>query len=620
MVAERGVGDAVPQTVQALIVARLDALPEDEKRIAQNASVIGAVFWSGAVAATGGDDRWTVDEHLRALERKALVRRSHRTSVAGETEWTFGHALVRDAAYAAIPRTTRSERHLRVAEWMESLGRGDDHAELVAHHYVSALDLASATGLDAPDLSARALVALRRAGDRAAALHSFAVAGRFHRRALDLLPPADPDRARLLLSLGRALWIAEGGGEEELLAASEALREANDREGAAQAEELLVDGYWGRGQRDKAAAHLEIASALVDELQPSPAKAMALCFLARIRSRASEHAESARIAGDALALAESLGLDEVRASALLILGGAKLELGEDESGLANMEESIGVARSIGSLEAIRANTSLAHQLRHRGQFTRSIVFFEEALRLSERYESTPQRRMLAGMLPQQRFRQGRWDDALEAANTFLEEVHGVHYHAWQALQTRGLIRLSRGGEAGIDDAVAGIEAARSAVDASVLSSALGVYGRMLVLVGRLEEARDALDESLALFNSLEGRSGFDLPYLAITAFELGEDGTRVLTPRRHRRWAEAARWYFAREFGRAADVYQEIGTLTDEAEARFRSGLMLLEEGKRPEGAADMERALAFYRGVGAAYYVRKGEAAMADAGLEVPA
>jgi class 3 adenylate cyclase/tetratricopeptide (TPR) repeat protein len=620
MVAEGGAGDAVPQTVQALIVARLDALPDDEKRIAQNASVIGGVFWSGAVAATGGEDRWTVDEYLRALERKALVRRSPHTSVAGETEWIFGHALVRDAAYAAIPRAARGERHLRVAEWMESLGRRDEHAELVAHHYVSALDLASATGLDAPQLSARALVALRRAGDRAGALHSFAVAARFYRRALGLQPPADPERARLLLSLGRALWIAKGGGVEELLAASEALREGNDPEGAAQAEELLVDGYWGRGDRDKAATHLQIASALVDELEPSPAKAVALCFLARTRSRASEHAESARIAENALALAESLGLDEVRASALWILGAAKLELGEDESGFAELEESIRVARSIGSLEAIRANTTLAHQLRHRGQFTRSVVFFEEALRLSEQYGSTPQRRMLAGMLPQQRFRQGRWNEAVEAANAFLDEVHGVHYHTWHALQTRGLIRLSRGDETGIEDAEASIEAARSAVDASVLSSALGVYGRMLVLVGRTDEARQALDESLAIFDSLEGRSGFDLPYLVITAFELGENGSRVLTPMRHRRWAEAARWYFAREFGRAAEAYREIGTLTDEAEARFRSGLMLLEEGKRPEGAADMERALAFYRGVGAAYYVRRGEEAMADAGLEVPA
>ena len=332
------------------------------------------------------------------------------------------------------------------------------------------------------------------------------------------------------------------------------------------------------------------------------------------RGRASDHAESARIAGEALALAGSLGLDEVRASALSILGTAKLELGEDEAGFAELEESIEVARSIGSPEAIRANTTLAHQLRHRGQFTRSVVFFEEALRLSEQYGSTPQRRMLAGMLAQQRFRQGRWDEAVEAANAFLEEVHGVHYHAWHALQTRGLIRLSRGDEAGIDDAVASIEAARSSVDASVLCSALAIYGRMLALVGRMDEAGQALDESLALFDTLEGRSGFDLPYLVITAFELGEDGRRVLGPRRHRAWAEAASLYFAGDFVRAADRYEEIGSRADEAEARLRAAKSFMASGNVAEGEIQLERALGFYRPVGATRFIREGEALLAPA------
>ena len=621
MVAERGTDhQAVPQTVQALIVARLDGLPEADKRIAQDASVTGGVFWSGAVAATSGDDRWTVEEHLRELERKAFIRRAADSSVVGEAEWAFGHALVRDAAYAAIPRTRRAEKHLRVATWIESLGRHDGHAELLAYHYSSALDLASGAGLDAPEISSRAFVALRRAGDRAASLHSFTGAARFYRRALDLVSPADAARPRLLLSVGRALWIAEGGGEDELLAASEALLAADDREGAAEANALLADGYWGRGQRAKAAPHLERASALADELEPSPAKASILGFLARSSARASDHAASANLARATLALAESFALDELRVSALGTLGAAELELGEDAPGFEHLEESVETARSIGSPEAIRANTALAHQLRHHGDFTRSVTFFEEALRLSESYGSTPLRRFLLGMLPQQRFRQGRWEDALAAADAFLEEVQGVHYNTWHALQTRGLIRLSRGDEAGIEDAVASMEAARSSVDPSVLCSALGIYGRLLVLVGRTEEARDALHESLALFDSLEGRSGFDLPYIVITAFEVGEDSRRVLTPRRHRRWAEAATAYFAGEFGRAADVYREIGTLTDEAEARLRSGRALLEAGERSKGAAEIKGALVFYRSVRASHFVRQGEAALAAAGLEIPA
>jgi class 3 adenylate cyclase/tetratricopeptide (TPR) repeat protein len=621
MTAERGAEHAVPDTVQALIVARLDALPEPEKRVAQDASITGAIFWSGSVAAAGGDDRWTVEELLQALERKALVRRASLTSVADETEWAFGHALIHEAAYSAIPRSVRADKHQRVAGWIEALGRHEDHAELLAHHYTSALDLASAAGIDIPDLPARALAALRRAGERAASLYSFASAARFYRRALELVPTADPERGRLLLELGRSAWIAEGAAEQELRTASEALMAAGDREGVAEAEALLVEVYWVTGRREDAAKHVERASALADVLEPSPAKAELVCFLARTRNRASDYVTSLRLAREASALAESLGLEELGVSALALTGGAELELGQDEAGFAHLEASLEKARSIGApLQAIRAASSLAHHLRHHGEFTRSVPYFEEALRLSERYGNTPQRRLMLGMLPQQRYRQGRWDEALDAADAYLDETPGGYYQTWQALQTRGLIRLSRGDEGGIADSESSIEAARASVDPAVLSSALAVYGRALVFVSRMDDARVALDESLELFEATEGRSGFDLPYVTITAFEVGEDERRVLTPRRDRTWAEAARCYLAGEFGRAADVYQEIGTVTDEAEARLRSGLALLGAGKQSEGAADVARALSFFRSVGATHFVRQGEAALADAGLEIPA
>ena len=608
MLVERPTETVVPETVQGMIAARIDTLSPEEKALLQNAAIVGRVFWLGAL----GRERWTIEERLHSLERKEFVRRELRSSVAGEDEYVFRHALVRDVAYEQIPRSERADMHRDAAEWIESLGRLDDHAETLAHHYAAALEFARVSGQDVGDLPVRAQSAAREAGDRASTLNAYARAARFYERALDLIPADDPRRGRLLLVLGRSLWLAEARGESELVAASEALLAANDREGAAEAEALLVDGYWSRGERESAAAHLGRASALVDALEPSPTKASTLCMLARSASRASDHTRATRIARDALALAESLELDEARASALLSLGAAKLELGEDESGFADLEESIGLARSVGSPEAIRGNMSLAHQLRHRGRFADSLAPFEEAHRLSEAFGITPLRRMLAGMLPQMRYRRGRWDEALQAANGYLEEIGGSHYHAWHALQTRGILRLSRGDESGIEDSDASIEAARASVDLSVLTSALGIYGRSLLLVGRLDEARAALDESLAIFSELQGRSGFDLPYLVVTAFELGEDGARLLGPRRDPTWAEAARLYFAGEFAQAADRYEAIGSLTDEAEARLRAARHLIESGRPDEGAAQLEQALSFYRGVEATRFVREGEALLA--------
>jgi class 3 adenylate cyclase/tetratricopeptide (TPR) repeat protein len=610
MLVERPTETVVPETVQGMIAARIDTLSPEEKALLQKAAIVGRVFWLGAL----GRERWTIEERLHSLERKEFVRRELRSSVSGEDEYVFRHALVRDVAYEQIPRSDRAEMHRGAAEWIESLGRPDDHAETLAHHYAAALEFARVSGQDVGDLLDHAQSTAREAGDRASVLNAYARAARFYERALDLLPADDPRRGRLLLVLGRSLWLAEARGEDELLAAIEALLATNDREGAAEAETLLVDGYWGRGQRESAATHLARASTLVDELEPSPTKASSLCTLARSASRASDHAGAARIAREALGLAESLELDEVRASALLSLGAAKLELGEGDAGFANLEESIELSLAIGSPEAIRGNTSLAHQLRHHGRFAESLTPFEEALRLSEAFGVTPQRRMLAGMLPQMRYRRGRWDEALEAANAYLEEVGGSHYHAWHALQTRGVLRLSRGDDSGIDDSAASIDAARASVDLSVLTSALGIYGRSLLLVGRLDDAREALEESLAIFDSLQGRSGFDLPYLTVTAFEVGVDGDRVLGPRRDRVWAEAATSYFAGEFAQAADRYAEIGSLTDEAEARLRAARHLIENKRQEEGAEQLELALRFYRGVEATRFVREGEALLAAA------
>ena len=113
--------------------------------------MIGKVFWPGAVAALGGAaGRGELEEGLHGLERKQFVRRERRSSVAGETQYAFVHVLVRDVAYGQIPRAARAGKHAAAAGWIESLGRAEDHAEMLAHHYLSALDLARAANRTRP--------------------------------------------------------------------------------------------------------------------------------------------------------------------------------------------------------------------------------------------------------------------------------------------------------------------------------------------------------------------------------------------------------------------------------------------------------------------------------------
>src|SRR5207247_4910119 len=134
---------ALPETVQGIVAARLDLLPIDEKRLLHDASVVGKVFWLGTLAEMSATDRGLLEQRLHALERKEFLRRERAPSVAGETEYAFRHILVRDVAYGQIPRADRVERHRLTARWIESLGRPEDHAEMLAHDYLSALEPAA---------------------------------------------------------------------------------------------------------------------------------------------------------------------------------------------------------------------------------------------------------------------------------------------------------------------------------------------------------------------------------------------------------------------------------------------------------------------------------------------
>ena len=137
-----------PESVQALIAARLDTLEPEAKSLLADAAVIGKVFWAGAVAAMGERDPQTVTTTLRELSRKELVRPARQSSMAGEAEYAFWHILARDVAYNQLPRASRADRHVAAATWIESKApeRVEDLADVLAYHYATALELAHAAG------------------------------------------------------------------------------------------------------------------------------------------------------------------------------------------------------------------------------------------------------------------------------------------------------------------------------------------------------------------------------------------------------------------------------------------------------------------------------------------
>ena len=342
------------------------------------------------------------------------------------------------------------------------------------------------------------------------------------RRALDLSSETDPARGPLLLKLGRSLFRSEGGGEAELLSSLAALRATGDVEGMTEAELFLADLYHTAGKPELYHRHLASATSLASELGATSTKADALVAISADANRSGDYQQSLAVGREALALIEDLGLDELRVRALNVIGWARLET-DDEGGFADLERSIEIASAAGSPMATRGHANIAHHLRHRGHFKRSLEHLEEAMRLADRFGDVPMGRFLRGILAHNRYRQGPWDDALEAAGSYLEEVGESHHTVWHALGTRGLIRLSRGDDGGIEDSDGSIEAARRSVDPTTLPATLEVRARSLLLAGRHDEAAQAMEEALAILETGIVRPGFDLAHLVVMTVELGGD-------------------------------------------------------------------------------------------------
>ena len=129
----------IPDSIYALLAARVDALAAGERRVLQEAAVIGRTFWAAAVAHAIPADG--VAASLAILERKGLVVVRPTSSLSGQEEYAFRHALVRDVAYSSLPRARRARAHAEAGDWIAELAgeRSDEFVELVAHHYETAV-------------------------------------------------------------------------------------------------------------------------------------------------------------------------------------------------------------------------------------------------------------------------------------------------------------------------------------------------------------------------------------------------------------------------------------------------------------------------------------------------
>jgi len=617
MLAEGRQAEELPETVHGLIAGRIDALPAEEKALLQDAAVLGKVFWLGGATALTGADRWAAEEQLHALERKEFVRRERRSSFTGEAEYAFRHLLVRDVAYGQIPRAARAEKHRQAAEWLESLGRPVDHAELLVHHYVSALELSRAAGLPTAAIEEQAHVPLRDAGNRAFALNAFAQAAHLYGQALELSPLDDPSRAEVLFRRAHALHLAADERQFEALeVARDALLRAGDEDRAAEAQALLARAWWFRGIWDRARGAYEHALALLSEGPPTAAKARVLAAVSGFRLLEGENEEAISVGRNALDAADRLGLDEVRAAVLTTVGGARAELGDD-AGLDDLEESRRVAVGRGALrEGARACNNLAVMLYGVGELPRAFGLLEEALLLAERAGDVDLARFGRGMMLLPALDSGRWDDCVRLADAFIAECEAAGGHTLQASTHchRGSIRLARDDtEGAVADAERALELALVVRQPDRIFQSLAFAVRAFAASGALERAREqAADFDFRALGPRRLPPPWSYIHFCWTAAEVGyaEELDRLLArEQRQSEWVVAGHALLRCDYAEAAERFAQMATRPHEAYARLRSAEKLVTEGLRVEAYAQLEKALAFFRPVGATRYVREAEA-----------
>ena len=615
MLAERGeVGGDVPENVQGIIAARLDSLPTEEKQLLQDAAVVGKVFWAGTLIAIGESERESVERGLRSLARKEFVHRERRVSIEGESEYVFNHILVRDVAYGQIPRSERAGKHRSAAEWLETLGRSEDLAEPLAHHYTNALELLQASGLETGDLPLRARATLRAAGARALSLNAYAAAASSFEAADAIDAEPDPDRPRALLQHSLALHALLDPKRFDLFAdAIDALLASGDIDGVAEATVALAEAWWWAGERESSSECLERAAGFVREEISPMTRAIVLSQIARFHQLFGD-AAAIESAEESLRLAESLGRDDLRAKNLVTLATARFFLSDPDltREVADLERATAIARTCGAAgELSRAYVNLSVAYQFSGRLADAEVATREVLRLAELRGHVGSRRFSEGNLIDSAFAAGRWEEAERLAANFLEESEqGAHYADSLALTTRAVIRFARAEvDAALVDTGLAVTLSRRVKDPQAVIPALAADALIHAELGELDLARALLDEidagpyiaavPMAFFAA--ARTGHTEPWRR----RVGEFWRK--TP-----WDSAAAAVLDGRLGEAAAIYSEMGAHPFAALAGLRAAEALVAERRRAEANDQLTRALAFWRSVGATRYVREGEELLA--------
>ena len=441
---------AVPETLHALVAARLDALSSDERGIVQDASVLGKTFVLEALAALSNRSEDDLEPILASLVRKEVLFLELDPRSAERGQYGFLQDLVRRVAYETLARRDRRARHLAAGEFFETSwgGREQEVVEVVASHYLTALDLEPDAG-NAQALRTKVRETLTRAGERAASLGATAEAATSFARAAELAV-ASLDEAGLLARAGNA-YRASGNtaaATEQLLKAIALFEEAGDSHAAARVSADLALGEFSSGRLADAIERMERAHTVLETDDPDEDFAYFLSQLARYHYFAGNLALCEERNERALALAERLRLPEVLSHALNTKGLLATQQGRWETARALIRHALEIALENDIPGAtMRGYTNLSVAEIRLGNMAEAEDLTLRCLELTRRIGDRGGEWFSLGNLTEGFVQTGKWDEVVRITEELppgLEtQALGLHVNSSEVARHRGDIAAAR---------------------------------------------------------------------------------------------------------------------------------------------------------------------------------
>ena len=402
----------VPETLHALIAARLDGLAPEERRLLGDAAVLGKTFTPRALAVLSGVDSEALAELLSGLVRREVLGLQSDPRSPEQGQYTFLQDLLRYVAYETLPRRERREKHLAAAAHLVSTLGEDEVAEVVASHLLDAYRL-EPEAADVESLRAEAQQALMRAGERAAALGASTEAGRYFEQAAELAP--EPQGQATALSRAGEMALAAGENESAgrvFQQAAQLYEAAGDTHAAARASSWLAFSEQLSGRIEQAIERMEAAYELVGEDEPDADLAFLILRLAQALFFVGEPMRATELNERGLDLAEALQLPELLARGWITRAVLLSRRRPEEArGLFQLALDTSLANELYQRASV-AYASLSDLDLQYDRYSESLAHLERTLEMSRRIGDRPFEWFALSEMSYALTMLGRWEDAV----------------------------------------------------------------------------------------------------------------------------------------------------------------------------------------------------------------